>query len=128
MNLVFCSSAVIRNKKDQILIMSRKNKKTFRNCCLWSRISRYDVCFTFVTYLFRLRSLSPRICLTFVSILRQICLTLCPFCLSFESIWSPFSQSCHFLVLLGGPFVSLVPPFASLSCYFRILFVCFLSS
>ena len=32
MNLVFCSSAVIRNKKDQILIMSRKNKKTFRNC------------------------------------------------------------------------------------------------
>ena len=32
MKLVFCSSAVIRNKKDQILIMSRKNKKTFRNC------------------------------------------------------------------------------------------------
>ena len=32
MNLVFCSSAVIRNKKNQILIMSRKNKKTFRNC------------------------------------------------------------------------------------------------
>ena len=32
MNVVFCSSAVIRNKKDQILIMSRKNKKTFRNC------------------------------------------------------------------------------------------------
>mgnify|MGYP003319742913 FL=1 len=32
MNLVFCSSAVIRNKKDQILIMSRKNKKTLRNC------------------------------------------------------------------------------------------------
>ena len=32
MNLVFCSSAVIRNKKDQILIMSRKNKKAFRNC------------------------------------------------------------------------------------------------
>ena len=32
MNLVFCSSAVIRNKKDQILIVSRKNKKTFRNC------------------------------------------------------------------------------------------------
>ena len=32
MNLVFCSSAVIRNKKDQILIMSRKNKKKFRNC------------------------------------------------------------------------------------------------
>ncbi len=32
MKLVFCSSAVIRNKKNQILIMSRKNKKTFRNC------------------------------------------------------------------------------------------------
>ena len=32
MNLVFCSSAVIRNKKDQILIMSRKNKETFKNC------------------------------------------------------------------------------------------------
>ena len=32
MKLVFCSSAVIRNKKDQILIMSRKNKKTLRNC------------------------------------------------------------------------------------------------
>ena len=32
MNLVFCSSAVIRNKKDQILIMGRKNKNTFRNC------------------------------------------------------------------------------------------------
>ena len=32
MNLVFCSSAVLRNKKNQILIMSRKNKKTFRNC------------------------------------------------------------------------------------------------
>ena len=44
MNLVFCSSAVIRNKKDQILIMSRKNKKTFRNC--WEfpggKLSNYE--------------------------------------------------------------------------------------
>ena len=32
MNVIFCSSAIIRNKKNQILIMSRKKKQSFRDC------------------------------------------------------------------------------------------------
>ena len=32
MNVIFCSSAIIRNKKNQILIMSRKKKESFRDC------------------------------------------------------------------------------------------------
>ena len=32
MNVIFCSSALIRNKKNQILILSRKKKESFRDC------------------------------------------------------------------------------------------------
>ena len=32
MNVIFCSSAIIRNKNNQILIMSRKKKESFRDC------------------------------------------------------------------------------------------------
>ena len=32
MNVIFCSSAIIRNKKNQILILSRKKKESFRDC------------------------------------------------------------------------------------------------
>ncbi len=32
MNVIFCSAAIIRNKKNQILIMSRKKKESFRDC------------------------------------------------------------------------------------------------
>ena len=32
MKVIFCSSAFIRNKKNQILIMSRKKKESYRDC------------------------------------------------------------------------------------------------
>ena len=32
MKVIFCSSAFIRNKKNQILIMSRKKKESFQDC------------------------------------------------------------------------------------------------
>ena len=32
MKVIFCSSAFIRNKKSQILIMSRRKKESFRDC------------------------------------------------------------------------------------------------
>ena len=32
MNVVFCSSAIIKNKSGEILLMSRKKKKSFVNC------------------------------------------------------------------------------------------------
>ncbi len=32
MNVIFCSSAIIRNKNNQILIMSREKKESFRDC------------------------------------------------------------------------------------------------